>query len=270
MTEAEIREVWNSLPAPKHPYTEARVFACAISAFEHNNKIVNSRAVAVMKLIWPQNPVLVGVPNEIEGTSKSKKQIPLRQADFKRLMQEIHRYVGQETSPPPSPDQNGSSTPQVPTSGPASQVGTGIGDPVENKQVETPAIQTAVAGTLPEEVENSPALFEGAKRQITVNAYERNPVARQKCIAAYGTACWVCEFNFGAEYGPDAEGYIHVHHLKPLSEVGGEYEVDPVEDLRPVCPNCHAVLHLGGGCRSVEEVQKMLAQQKARPTKHNT
>ena len=42
--------------------------------------------------------------------------------------------------------------------------------------------------------------------------------------------------------GREAEGYIHVHHLRGLSDVGGEYVVDPVNDLRPVCPNCHAVL----------------------------
>jgi 5-methylcytosine-specific restriction protein A len=44
-----------------------------------------------------------------------------------------------------------------------------------------------------------------------------------------------------------------------LSEVSGEYIVDPVEDLRPVCPNCHAVLHLGGSCRSIENVKQSLA-----------
>ncbi len=38
-------------------------------------------------------------------------------------------------------------------------------------------------------------------------------------------------------------GFIHVHHLKPQSSRGGEYEIDPVLDLVPVCPNCHAVMH---------------------------
>jgi predicted HNH restriction endonuclease len=38
--------------------------------------------------------------------------------------------------------------------------------------------------------------------------------------------------------------------------------VDPVDDLRPVCPNCHAVLHLSQ-CRSIEEVRQLLAQLKA-------
>lgn len=36
---------------------------------------------------------------------------------------------------------------------------------------------------------------------------------------------------------------MHVHHLKLISEVGEEYQLDPISDLRPVCPNCHAMLH---------------------------
>ncbi len=111
---------------------------------------------------------------------------------------------------------------------------------------------------LPEEIPDPTGLTEGAVRRITVNAYEREPAARRQCIAAHGTNCSICEMSFGEAYGPEAEGYIHVHHLRPLSEIGGEYTVDPVKDLRPVCPNCHAVLHLGGRCRSIEEVREML------------
>jgi 5-methylcytosine-specific restriction protein A len=110
----------------------------------------------------------------------------------------------------------------------------------------------------PDEISPSGLLIEGAVCRVTVNAYERNPEARQRCVAAHGTACCICGFSFGVMYGPDAEGYIHVHHVRPLSEIGGEYVVDPVEDLRPVCPNCHAVLHLGGRCRSIEEVRQLL------------
>ncbi|HUY33445.1 MAG TPA: HNH endonuclease [Pirellulales bacterium] len=96
---------------------------------------------------------------------------------------------------------------------------------------------------LPEEISATTALVEGAFCRVTVNAYERNPEARRRCLEHYGSNCIICGFNFGAVYGEVAEGYIHVHHLRPLSEIGGEYVVDPVEDLRPVCPNCHAVLH---------------------------
>jgi 5-methylcytosine-specific restriction protein A len=119
---------------------------------------------------------------------------------------------------------------------------------------------TPAAGfTFPDEVIGATTLFEGSVRQVLVNAYERNSEARRKCIAAHGTTCCICGFSFGVVYGEVAEGYIHVHHLRPLSEVGGEYEVNPVEDLRPVCPNCHAVLHLGGRCRSIEEVRQLVA-----------
>lgn len=91
--------------------------------------------------------------------------------------------------------------------------------------------------------ESSGSLLEGKTRTITVNAYERNPKARSECIRHHGCACKVCNFNFAKVYGEKAEGYIHVHHLIPLSQIQGEYEVDPINDLIPVCPNCHAMLH---------------------------
>lgn len=115
---------------------------------------------------------------------------------------------------------------------------------------------------LPDEVPPGAAYSEGGVSRIEVNRYERDSHARRACIAAHGTECCVCGFRFGAVYGPEADGYIHVHHLRPLSEAGGERAVDPVADLRPVCPNCHAILHLGGRCRSVEEVRQLLAEQR--------
>lgn len=101
-------------------------------------------------------------------------------------------------------------------------------------------------------------LVEGASFTVQVSAFERNPVARQKCIAHYGTGCSVCGFNFSATYGSSAEGYIHVHHLRPLASIGEEYVIDPVKDLRPVCANCHAVIHLRQPPYSIEEVKVML------------
>jgi predicted HNH restriction endonuclease len=99
---------------------------------------------------------------------------------------------------------------------------------------------------------------EGSKRQVTVNAYERDPGAREKCIQHYGNTCVVCGLNFLTTYGSEADGFIHVHHMTPLSEIRAEYTVDPIKDLRPVCPNCHAVIHLGGVTRSIDEVRAML------------
>jgi hypothetical protein len=115
---------------------------------------------------------------------------------------------------------------------------------------------------LPEELPSGLQLFEGAVRQVLVNAYERNANARMLCIAHYGRECVVCGMNFGTVYGPLADGFIHVHHIRKLSEIGREYIVDPIVDLRPVCPNCHAVIHIGGESRSVDEVRRLMIGQK--------
>jgi HNH endonuclease len=59
-----------------------------------------------------------------------------------------------------------------------------------------------------------------------------------------------------------ASVYLHVHHLRPLSQAGGARAVDPVADLRPVCPNCHAVLHRREPVFSIEELRELVRQQK--------
>ena len=100
-------------------------------------------------------------------------------------------------------------------------------------------------------------LTEGASSSVVVTAYERNPIARQHCIEHYGCACVICGFSFADEFGEQASGYIHVHHIEPVSSRGGTYEVDPIEDLRPVCPNCHAVIHLRQPAYSIAEVKHM-------------
>jgi 5-methylcytosine-specific restriction protein A len=64
--------------------------------------------------------------------------------------------------------------------------------------------------------------------------------------------------DFEETYGPVGKGLIHVHHLKALASVGIEYQVNPVADLRPVCPNCHAMIHRGEPMYSIEAVQAML------------
>lgn len=125
------------------------------------------------------------------------------------------------------------------------------------QEAQAEAAGVAADTTFPDEVASAAVFPEGALRRVYVNAYERNPGARAACIAHYGATCVVCGFDF-AVYGRLAEGFIHVHHLVPLSQTGGEYEVDPVADMRPVCPNCHAVIHLGGECRKIEDVRQLL------------
>lgn len=107
-----------------------------------------------------------------------------------------------------------------------------------------------------------PSLYrEGAVQLVTVNAYERNRQARDACIARFGARCRVCGFVFAATYGSIGENFIHVHHLRELASVGHEYQIDPITDLRPVCANCHAMLHTRQPARSIEELQQMMRAQ---------
>lgn len=101
-------------------------------------------------------------------------------------------------------------------------------------------------------------LAEGLKKTIVVNTYERNPKAREKCIEYWKPICSVCNFDFENKYGELGKGFIHVHHLVPISEIGESYEIDPVNDLRPVCPNCHAMLHRINPPLTIEELKEKL------------
>lgn len=109
----------------------------------------------------------------------------------------------------------------------------------------------------PDDVEDE-EYREGLVKKIQVNAYERDQKARQKCIEHYGTDCSVCGFNFGKSFGKLGEGFIHVHHLTPISDIGKEYIVNPIKDLRPVCPNCHAMLHRKNPPFSIQELKQIL------------
>ncbi|UXH46436.1 HNH endonuclease [Rossellomorea vietnamensis] len=77
---------------------------------------------------------------------------------------------------------------------------------------------------------------------INVNVYERNPHGRKKCMEYYGVECQICELNLEDMYGEVGRDFIHVHHIVPLHEIQKDYKVDPIKDLIPVCPNCHAML----------------------------
>lgn len=112
-----------------------------------------------------------------------------------------------------------------------------------------------------EEVPSAQKYYEGAVRTVLVNAYERSRDARAACLAHYGMTCAACGFTMADLYGHAGEGVIHVHHLYNLAKVGEQYEVDPINDLRPVCPNCHAILHTVSPAMSVEDLRALLASQ---------
>ena len=104
------------------------------------------------------------------------------------------------------------------------------------------------------------ALYEGGNKTRLVKVAKRNPMARQQCIEHYGYKCSVCSFDFEKVYGTIGEKYIHVHHIIPLSEIKKEYKIDPIKDLVPVCPNCHAIIHKTNPVLTVEELKKHITK----------
>ena len=83
--------------------------------------------------------------------------------------------------------------------------------------------------------------LEGRKHEDTVTRYERDRGNRKKCIEHYGYVCQVCGTNFEKTYGDLGKAFIEVHHLYPVAQ--GERQVNPIEDLIPLCSNCHSMIH---------------------------
>lgn len=125
--------------------------------------------------------------------------------------------------------------------------------------IKTLGWETLNSTQIPEEIDPEKLLLiEGSVHQILVNAYERSLKARTKCIEHYGCICYVCGFSFSEVYGALGQGFIHVHHLKPLAEISETYVVDPIADLRPVCPNCHAMLHRKNPPLAIENLKELI------------
>ena len=139
----------------------------------------------------------------------------------------------------------------------------GLFDVIHGKSI---VIKPSVESALPEELsyDDIGNLKEGSKKQITVNAYERNTVARAACIKYYKAKnagklkCEICGFDFGKVYGEKFADKIHIHHLVEISSIGEEYEVDATKELLPVCPNCHMIAHSRKPAYSPEEIKEMI------------
>lgn len=102
------------------------------------------------------------------------------------------------------------------------------------------------------------SLYEGSYKVVKVNIYERNKIARNKCLEQNGYICSVCGFDFYKIYGEIGKNFIHVHHIIPLYKINKEYKVDPINDLIPICPNCHAMIHRRKPELSINELKKYL------------
>ena len=130
-----------------------------------------------------------------------------------------------------------------------------------NFEEQSGRIRTERERLYPDELEPGVTYPDGAKKQVRVNAYERNSVARRACLAAHGHRCAACGLSFAERYGEIGDEFIHVHHVVPLASAPADHKVNPRTDLVPVCPNCHAMLHRKEPPLTVEELQALIRAQ---------
>ncbi|WP_165423555.1 HNH endonuclease [Ktedonosporobacter rubrisoli] len=91
---------------------------------------------------------------------------------------------------------------------------------------------------------SEPYYFREGKSQLRLtNTHERNPRLRAEAIKIHGVRCYVCDFSFSEAYGPLGNGFIEIHHLRPVAEYTEETLVDPSNDMLPLCANCHRMIH---------------------------
>lgn len=106
-----------------------------------------------------------------------------------------------------------------------------------------PLKDTSLAYTETSEASPGAYAVEGRKYQGIYTKYERSRSNRAIAILLHGTTCVVCGFNFKDTYGETGFGYIEIHHRTPVHLMLEERVVDPVDELVPLCANCHRMVH---------------------------
>jgi len=93
---------------------------------------------------------------------------------------------------------------------------------------------------------------EGRKTKAVAEERQRSQKLRDAAVAHYTDSkgyiiCVICNFDFKDVYGDLGDGYIEIHHTKPIfrhDEEGEEvFLKEAVEKVKPVCANCHRMLH---------------------------
>jgi len=105
---------------------------------------------------------------------------------------------------------------------------------------------------------------EGRAVQTLTTRYERKKVNREACIQLKGLQCAACGFNFEAVYGELGIGYVEIHHIIPVSQLGPDYRIDVMTDLEPLCANCHAMVHRKDPPISIAEMREIASRRLAR------
>lgn len=95
------------------------------------------------------------------------------------------------------------------------------------------------------------------EREVAIRAPNLVRLAREH----HGTVCSVCKFDFGTAYGEHGRGFIEIHHKIPLAE--GERE-SGINDVAPVCSNCHRMLHRMDRVLSIEDLEAIVEEARSK------
>ncbi|MER8809233.1 HNH endonuclease [Mesorhizobium australicum] len=71
--------------------------------------------------------------------------------------------------------------------------------------------------------------------------------------------CEACDLSFGDRYGPHGDGFIEVHHIRPLHTLR-EGDKTALSDLALVCANCHRMIHRRSPWLSVAQLRTLLKE----------
>src|SRR5262249_32490789 len=105
---------------------------------------------------------------------------------------------------------------------------------------------------------------EGAQIRSERLFFARNRSLRAAAIGKFGVKCTVCGFDFESTYGALGRGYTEVHHLETMASRGATAPgpdgwTTSVDDVRPLCANCHRMAHQVSPPLSIEELKRRIA-----------
>lgn len=98
---------------------------------------------------------------------------------------------------------------------------------------------------------------EGATTGRISTKFERSRFNRALSLAFHGYDCKACGMNMRDTYRGLKNNFVHVHHLNPVAEAGIT-KLDPIRDMVPLCPNCHAIAHMRNPPYTVLEIKQMI------------
>lgn len=110
-------------------------------------------------------------------------------------------------------------------------------------------------------------IVEGKSIESTYTSKTRSALLRETAIEYYRDEkghirCDVCGFDFLDYYGEIGRHFIHIHHEHPIYEYDDEgivqILIDAVKKVKPVCANCHCMLHRKKTVLLIDELKQII------------